>query len=785
MGDDKRLPKFWPHSADAWFTRTEGFFRINEIADDNDRFDRVVNSFPDAVSETMALATRTVPANGQYDYIKQKLQEVYVDTLESRVSSLLAFPTMPDENPKVIARKLLTLTVGEEPKTVLNAILKATYLRALGPKYTSILAAGDNDLKVMEKEAFNIYNHASKADETTSSIDEAELASLELEIDLVEAQLASLKDHRDGLCLKRKQLKAARQKARNDALQSRDWAASDFPWSQAMDGHLREAFGLDRYRPHQLECMNALLSGHDVMLIMPTGGGKSLAYQLPALVAPGLTLVVSPLLALMEDQVMSLQRRGIPAEMLCGDTPRAEVTRIMNAMTDPKSTMKLLYVTPEKLAKSKRFMTKLQTAYKKGLFSHLAIDEVHCCSQWGHDFRTDYKFLGVMKSLFPKVPLVGLTATSTASVTLDTQKILNLKDCLVFKAAFNRPNLFYEVRPKASSHDESIQQLTRMLGEEFKGQSGIIYALTIKDVEALAKDLRDNGIKAAPYHAHLEGQHRSKTHKKWLTGQIQVVVATIAFGMGIDKPNVRFVIHHSISKSMENFYQESGRAGRDDAKAKCIAFYKFGDIFKISTMVFTERTGLEKLYGMVVYCTSFNRCRRSIIADHFDEVWESRDCNEMCDSCQGSGKESAGPLDVTQYAQAVLKIMAQAALLDVKMTALKMVNALLNKGESKYRLPGWDFHALDQQLAELILANMLLREFIKEDFAFTPYSTLSYLVQGPRTLNAGHGMEILAPTKVPTTTATKRKLPGTTAKAKKAKGSPSTPSVVVISDEDA
>lgn len=558
------------------------------------------------------------------------------------------------------------------------------------------------------------------------------LEGLECEISLVDGQIASLQDRREQLLQRKNSLIQAQENLRRAQLQSFNWESQDFSWSKSMTSTLRNVFGIQTYRPHQLSCMNALLSKNDVMLIMPTGGGKSLCFQLPALMASGLTLVVSPLVALMEDQVMALKRKKINAEMLCADTSRAEVTRILNAMIDPGSGMKLLYVTPEKLAKSKRFMAKLQNAYKRGLFSHLAIDEVHCCSQWGHDFRPDYKFLGVMKSLFPKVPILGLTATATSTVSEDTQKILNLKDCLVFKAAFNRPNLFYEVRVKPSNADDCIQELAQMLSEEFRNQSGIIYTLTIKDVETLAKDLKGQGIKAAPYHASLEAQQRSQTHRKWLTGEIQVVVATIAFGMGIDKPDVRFVIHHSISKSMENFYQESGRAGRDDKPAKCIAYYKFSDIFRISTMVFTEQTGLEKLYGIVAYCNNLDRCRRSIIADHFGEVWESADCNEMCDICQNQGNQTDVE-DVSELVEGVIQILDQAGKTDLKMTALKLVNALLGRGEGKFKVPGWKPKNLSTEKAEMIISKMLLDGYLKEDFAFTPYSTISYIIPGRRT----------------------------------------------------
>ena len=329
-----------------------------------------------------------------------------------------------------------------------------------------------------------------------------------------------------------------------------------------MDECLKDTFKLDCYRPHQLEAMNAYKSGHDVILVMPTGGGKSLCYQLPAITNQNsFTLVISPLVSLIEDQVMALQDLKVNVSMLNASSSRQDASLVHQEMINPKCQMKLLYVTPEKLAKSKMFMNKLQKAYEIGSFSHIAIDEVHCCSQWGHDFRPDYKYLGVLKQLFPKLPIIGLTATITEQVLSDVKSILNVKSCLHFKASFNRPNLFYEVRTKPDTLEEMLDQLTELLNGDFSEQSGIIYTLSIKDAEQLAEELGNRGIKALPYHASLEAKSRSKVHRRWLDGKCQVVVATIAFGMGIDKPNVRFVIHHSLSKSMENFYQESGRAG--------------------------------------------------------------------------------------------------------------------------------------------------------------------------------------------------------------------------------
>ncbi|XP_067138640.1 ATP-dependent DNA helicase Q1-like isoform X1 [Centruroides vittatus] len=561
-----------------------------------------------------------------------------------------------------------------------------------------------------------------------SSDIEDELNDVEEQLQQLEQEIHILLNKQQELQQKREKLKQKLQLKASEELSKVDWEHNDFPWSTKLLELLKSVFKINSLRPYQLSTMNATLSGQDCILIMPTGGGKSLCYQLTALVSSGITLVISPLVSLMEDQLMALKNLQVDAALLNSSCSKEEVNSVHKAMTDKSSTLKLLYVTPEKLAKSKRFMSKLEKMYESNRLSRIAIDEVHCCSQWGNDFRPDYKFLGILKRQFPNVPILGLTATATSRVIVDVQKILNVEGCLVLKASFNRPNLIYEIKYKSSASKDVVDDMEVLIKKQFFKSSGIIYCFSVKDCEEIASHLTKRGIKAQPYHAQLDAKTRSKVHHKWVSNEIQVVVATVAFGMGIDKPDVRFVIHHSIPKSMENYYQESGRAGRDDSSASCILFYGFSDIFRQSTMVFTEQTGLENLYAMVAYCLDLKRCRRAIIAEHFGERWNNLDCNKMCDHCRSTntGQEK----DITKYCFSLYKIIDHAKAQDEKLTALKLIDAWCGKGPSKLRPSNVQSVTLSRDICERVVIYLLLEGYLKEDFHFTPYSTISYINKG-------------------------------------------------------
>uniref|UniRef100_A0A3Q2QPM7 ATP-dependent DNA helicase n=1 Tax=Fundulus heteroclitus TaxID=8078 RepID=A0A3Q2QPM7_FUNHE len=572
---------------------------------------------------------------------------------------------------------------------------------------------------------------------------QAELDSVDAELELVELQISELLDKQAQLTSRKSALllrlengcdaggqSSSKSPGPEPAMSKKElqrYDGTDFPWSKDVEEHLKNSFHLSKFRALQLRAINLTMAGKDVFLVMPTGRGKSLCFQLPAVCSNGFTLVITPLVSLMEDQIMYLKSIDVSAVMLNASSSKEHAKLVMAGMTDLNSPFKLLYVTPEKIAKSKLLMSRLEKAYKAKLLSRIAVDEVHCCSQWGHDFRPDYKLLGILKRQFPSVPLFGLTATATCSVLKDCEKILCVQQPVTITASFNRTNLYYEVRMK-DSDDALMNDIASLIKGKYKDQSGIVYVFSQKEAETVSSELKKRDISAYPYHSNMDPEDKSQVHRKWTSNKIQVVVATVAFGMGIDKPDVRFVIHHTISKSIENYYQESGRAGRDDLPADCIVYFGFADIFRISTMVVMENVGHQKLLQMVAYCHNVDRCRRSLMAVHFDEVWDNEGCNQMCDTCR-SAKDYAS-VDITQHARQVVLIVEQAGSMDEKVTPLKLVETWLGRGPAKLRKMIQTTTALSRRQAEAVIVSLLLQGYLREDYSFTPYATYFYMKLG-------------------------------------------------------
>ena len=405
---------------------------------------------------------------------------------------------------------------------------------------------------------------------------------------------------------------------------------------------LKAYFGFDRFLPLQEEIITKVLAKRDTLVLMPTGGGKSLCYQLPALRFKGLTLVVSPLIALMKDQVDGLLANGVPAGLLNSTLTAQEANQVQDQARQGK--IKILYVAPERLALSgfQRFLQSLDV-------SLIAIDEAHCISEWGHDFRPDYRNLKSLRKDFPGVPVIALTATATEPVREDIVNQLALDKPEIFISSFNRPNLTYTIQPKT----EPLGSLLHLL-EKHQGGSAIIYRFSRKATEETALELSERGFSALPYHAGLERDLRRETQEKFIRDQVQIVVATIAFGMGIDKPDVRLVVHYDLPKTVEGYYQETGRAGRDGLPSDCVLFYSYGDRSKQEYFISQiedddEREKAHTKLEQVLALCDLQTCRRAYLMEYLGESWPETDCGG-CDICLLPREE----FDATEIAQKIL-----------------------------------------------------------------------------------------------------------------------------------
>lgn len=406
---------------------------------------------------------------------------------------------------------------------------------------------------------------------------------------------------------------------------------------------LKENFGYSTFRGNQEKIIQNLLAKKDTFVIMPTGAGKSLCYQLPAIMLEGTAIVISPLIALMKNQVDQLEARGINAHFLNSTLTKREITKVKKEVLD--GVTKLLYVAPESLTKEENI-----EFLKKAKLSFVAVDEVHCISEWGHDFRPEYRRIRSIISMLGELPIIALTATATPKVRLDIIKNLTMETATLFKGSFFRKNLFYEVRPKVNSKVQLIQFI-----KQHRGEGGIVYCLSRKKVEELAQFLNVNDINARPYHAGLDPHVREKNQDDFLNEEVDVIVATIAFGMGIDKPDVRFVVHYDAPKSLEGYYQETGRAGRDAKNSHCLMFYNYNDIVKLEKFnkdkAVSERENAHHLLEEVTGYSESARCRTRQLLHYFGEHLDD-DCG-FCDNCKNPKESYIIENEVTLAIQAV------------------------------------------------------------------------------------------------------------------------------------
>ena len=447
-----------------------------------------------------------------------------------------------------------------------------------------------------------------------------------------------------------------------------------------LHAYLKKHFGFDTFKGSQEDIIKNVLEGNDTFVLMPTGGGKSLCYQLPAVIMPGTAVVISPLIALMKNQVDAMRNfsedDGV-AHFMNSSLTKAAIQQVREDVLNKKT--KLLYVAPESLTKEENI-----EFLKQVDISFFAVDEAHCISEWGHDFRPEYRRIRPIINEIGEAPVIALTATATPKVQHDIQKNLGMLDAHVFKSSFNRPNLFYEVRPKKNATKEIIKIL-----KNNTGKSAIIYCLSRKKVEELAETLKVNGIKALAYHAGMDAATRAANQDKFLMEDVDVIVATIAFGMGIDKPDVRLVIHYDIPKSLEGYYQETGRAGRDGGEGKCIAFYSYKDIQKLEKFMqgkplAEQEIGKQLLLETVAYAES-SLCRRKVLLHYFGEKYTEENC-ETCDNC-------VNPKELFEGKESIVKVLNMVIALKEKFKADHVISVLT--GHASSAVKSYKHHELE------------------------------------------------------------------------------------------
>ncbi|KAI3445622.1 hypothetical protein Pfo_002287 [Paulownia fortunei] len=554
------------------------------------------------------------------------------------------------------------------------------------------------------------------------------------------------------------------------------WSSREFAWTKKLEANNKKVFGNHSFRPNQREVINATMSGNDVFVLMPTGGGKSLTYQLPALVCPGITLVISPLVSLIQDQIMHLLQANIPAAYLSANMEWTEQQEIFRELSSDYCKYKLLYVTPEKVARSDVLLRQLESLHAREFLARIVIDEAHCVSQWGHDFRPDYQGLGILKQKFPTIPVLALTATATISVKEDVVQALGLVNCIVFRQSFNRPNLRYSVVPKTK---KCIEDIDKFIKENHFDECGIIYCLSRMDCEKVAEKLQEYGHKAAFYHGSMDSAQRAMIQKQWSKDEINIICATVAFGMGINKPDVRFVIHHSLPKSIEGYHQECGRAGRDGQPSSCVLYYSYSDYIRVKHMIsqgvveqtpFASgynrannapsgrllETNTENLLRMVSYCENDVDCRRLLQLIHFGEKFDSLNCQKTCDNC--SKNQSCVEKDVTEIAKQLVELVKTTGQQFSAAHLLEVYRGSLSQFVKKHRHETLSLHGAGKHLAKgeasRVLRHMVVEDILVEDVKKSDvYGSVSSVVKvnGSRAYNlfaGGHTIKLRFPSAV-------------------------------------
>ncbi|KAF9452800.1 ATP-dependent DNA helicase [Macrolepiota fuliginosa MF-IS2] len=493
------------------------------------------------------------------------------------------------------------------------------------------------------------------------------------------------------------------------------------PYHNEIQRQLRDVFSLTDFRENQLEAITATMDGKDVFVLMPTGGGKSLCYQLPAVCTTGrthgLTIVVSPLTALMEDQVSALTAKGIDAFFWSAETSQLEVNaRLWNGDKKPS----LLYITPEKLRASPSCRNLLEKLYHQKQLARFAIDEAHCISTWGQDFRNAYQGLGQLRGDYPDVPIIALTATANQRTRDDIINQLQLRNPAKFIQSFNRPNLKYVIKRKKNV----LADIVDFINTEHQDHSGIIYCLSRKSCEQVSGQLKERGVAAEFFHAGLSKEEKNRLLEDWKGDKFRIIVATIAFGMGIDKADVRFVIHYDLPKCLSGYYQETGRAGRDGKPADCVLYYAFKDFKTICWMIEHSNDREEPLMPeavqrqkdaareVVKYCANISECRRVQVLRHFGQDFDERDCRRGCDNCLDD--RQAVVEDVTVVATSIIDVMQAISNMKGKITLPQLTGVLRGSNAADIRNRGWagiagfgTCKSLSKELVELALDRLL------------------------------------------------------------------------------